>query len=255
MHLDYDTDDGAGWRARLGLIVLQGDETLESEFRRFLDVDGVALYVTRVPSGLEVNNESLAAMADHIPAAARLLPPATELDVVGYACTSGATVIGTDEVARLIRGARPTHDAGSFANAAITDPLTAVVAACRTLGAARIGFVTPYVADVSYSMRTVLEGQGLEIAGFGSFEQGEERIVARIAPASIHAAILQVGRAAPCDAVFVSCTNARTLDILDAAESDLGLPVVSSNQALAWHMLRSAGIDDPRPDLGRLFRA
>ena len=253
MHLDYQTDEGAGWRARLGLIVLQPDETIEPEFRRFLDVDGVALYVTRVPSALEVSGESLAAMAAHVPTAARLLPRAP-FDVVGYACTSGATIIGPGEVARLIGGARPTDDPGSFANAAITNPLTAVIAACRALGANRIGFVTPYVPEVSAAMRDALEAQGLAIAGFGSFEQAEERIVARIAPASIQAAALEVGRSAPCDAVFVSCTNARTLEILEAAEADLGVPVISSNQALAWHMLRSAGITDPLAGLGTLFR-
>ena len=36
-------------------------------------------------------------------------------------------------------------------------------------------------------------------------------------------------------------------------EAELGRPVTSSNQALAGHCLRLAGIDDKRPELGRLF--
>jgi len=38
-----------------------------------------------------------------------------------------------------------------------------------------------------------------------------------------------------------------------AIESELGIPVTSSNHALAWHCLRLAGVDDKLPALGRLF--
>lgn len=255
MRLPYRTDGGAATRARLGLIVLHVDETIETEFRRLVDLEGVAVHWTRVPSGTELTEETLAAMAAEIPAAARLLPPAATLDVVGYACTSGATIIGPENVARSIREARPRIDPGSFAGTAITDPLTAVKAACRTLGVRRPGFVTPYVPSVSAALRAALEADGLTIAAFGSFEQSEERMVARITPASIHDAILRIGRSADCDAVFVSCTNARTLEILESAERELGVPVISSNQALAWHMLRLAGIPDRRPGYGILLKS
>ena len=46
----------------------------------------------------------------------------------------------------------------------------------------------------------------------------------------------------------------RTLDIIDGLERQLGGPVVSSNQALAWHMARLAGAPVARSAPGRLFR-
>jgi len=55
------------------------------------------------------------------------------------------------------------------------------------------------------------------------------------------------------EAVFVSCTLVRLLDAVCGIEAECGLPVTSSNHALAWHCLRLAGIDEKRPDLGRLF--
>jgi len=252
MKLAYDMDNGSARRARLGLMVLHVDETIETEFRRLVDMDGVAVHVTRVRSGAEVTAETLQDMAARIPEAARLLPPSAALDVVGYACTSGATIIGPDHVAQSIRAARPADDPGSFARTRITDPLTAARAACRALGVRRLGFVSPYIASVSAALRTALEAEGLEIAAFGSFEQAEERAVARIAPASIRAAVLRVGRSASCDAVFVSCTNARTLGVIEETERELGVPVLSSNQVLAWHMLRLAGIDDGPAAAGAL---
>ena len=53
--------------------------------------------------------------------------------------------------------------------------------------------------------------------------------------------------------MFVSCTSLRLVEAVAGIEAELGKPVTSSNHALAWHCLRLAGIDDPRPELGALF--
>ena len=54
-------------------------------------------------------------------------------------------------------------------------------------------------------------------------------------------------------AVFVSCTSLRTFGIVADLEAELGGPVVSSNQALAWHLHRLAGVQDALPGFGTLF--
>lgn len=243
--LEFASSDPIGHRATLGLIVLQADETIEPEFHRLVREPGVALYTTRIPSGRNVTPETLRAMAEALPVAASLFPGSLAFDVIGYACTSGATFIGSETVARKIRSAVATDN--------VTDPLKAVIAACGALGVRHLGFVTPYVMEVSGAMRAALEEQGLEITAFGSFEQAEENTVARIDPRSVLDAALRVGSAAACDAVFISCTNLRTLDIIATAEAQLGKPVITSNQALAWHMLRSAGIDGPGTEFGTLM--
>jgi len=247
MRLDFETDDGWGRRATLGLIVLQADETIEPELRTLTGHDGVVLYHSRIPSDPDVTPETLARMEAQIPASTRLLPEGLDFDVIGYGCTSGATIIGAEKVSRAINSVKP----GTIT----TDPLTAVKAALKSLGTRRIGFLTPYVAEVSQAMRENLEASGLEIAAFGSYEQSEEQLVARIAPESVLRSILKVGGSADCDAIFASCTNLRTLKVLEAAEAALGKPVIASNQALAWHMLRLAGINDTPAGLGRLFQA
>ncbi len=245
MKLDFQTDGGIGTRANLGVIVLETDETLEREFARMLARPGVALYHSRIAMVPEIRPDTLARMEQDLPASARLLPPSLDFDAIGFGCTSASTVIGSDKVAEAIRTACPA--------ARVSDPLAAVIAAGRALGVKRLGFVTPYVAEVSARMRQKLEEAGFAIAGFGSFEEGNDRVVARITEASIMAAIDAVAAQAPCDAVFVSCTNLRCLDIIPQAEARVGVPVISSNQALGWHMLRMAGIDDTCPEFGKLF--
>lgn len=252
IELDFATDGGSGSRARLGLIALQTDETVEDEIFRLVNADGVVLHVTRIPSEAEVVPDTLAGMAERLPAAADLLPH-VDFGAVGYGCTSAATIIGPDRVAELVRSARPGTEAGSFANTPITEPLSAVRAACKALGIRRLGFVSPYEPRVTTVMREALTDGGLTVTATGSFGESDEYRVARISTQSVYDAILQVGREAECDGVFASCTNLRTLPILEAAEQALGLPVISSNQALAWHMLRSAGVTDSLPGRGRLL--
>lgn len=245
MKLPFDADDGIGTRATLGVVVLETDETLEPEFARMMDLDDVALYHSRIPMVAEVRPDTLAKMEADLPASVRLFPPGLDFDVIGYGCTSASTVIGSENVAQAVQTVCP--------NAKVTDPLAAIIAAGRSLGAQRLGFITPYIPDVSLRMRQKLEDAGFQIAAFGSFEEGNDRVVARITEAAITKAAVQIAETSPCDAIVISCTNLRCLKIIPEIEDKTGVPVVSSNLALAWHMLRLADIDDKRPELGRLF--
>lgn len=243
--LPYATDAGWSERAALGLIVLQVDETIEQEFPALVDGAGARVYHARIPSGDDLTAETIARMAHDLPAAVRLLPPAVDFAAVGYACTSGAAVLGEDRVAALIGEARP--------GVPVTTPLTALRAACAALGVRRLGLLSPYIAEVSDALRRRLEDAGIAVAAFASFDQREERVVARIAPASVLDAALAVGAEAESDAIFVSCTNLRVAGVVAEAEARLGKPLLFSNQVLAWHMLRLGGVDDPLPGRGALF--
>ena len=55
------------------------------------------------------------------------------------------------------------------------------------------------------------------------------------------------------DGVFLSCTNLRTLEVISPLEAETGLPLLSSNTGLAWHMLRLAGLADAPAGYGELF--
>ncbi len=246
MHLSYEIDQETTRLPRLGLLVLQEDDTIEGDFRRLLPIDGMQLFHSRLPSPAEITSDTLPQMETALPTAAALLPDAAPIDVIGYACTSGAAALGEATVERLVTAEHP--------GAKVTTPLTALKAACGALGVTRLGLVSPYVADVSQSLIDALERDGIVISAFGSFNQKEDRLVARIARASILAAILEIGDGNDCEAVFASCTNLRAVDVLREAEARLGKPVLASNQVLAWHMSRLAGIADESPQLGALSR-
>ncbi len=246
MKLGFETDNGIGTRATLGAIILSTDETFEPELAQMTGaLDHVALYHSRIPMVTEVREHTLAQMEADMPASAALLPLALDFDVIGYGCTSASSVIGSEAVEKAIRSV--------FPETRVTNPLAAIIAAGQRLGLRRIGFVTPYLPEVSARMRTRLEEAGFEIAGFGSFEEGDDSVVARISEASIEAAALRMAETSDCDGIVISCTNLRCLNVIGRVEEKTGIPVLSSNQALGWHMLRLAGVQEPLTGMGRLF--
>lgn len=242
MRLSYELDPSP--RAQLGMIVLQADETLESDLRRLLPPDA-DLLVSRVPSGETVTSETLRAMEGELTGAAALLPRGAGFRAIGYGCTSGAAEIGPARVAELVRAGVATPE--------VTEPVSALVAACRDLGITKIGMISPYVASVSKRLRDVLERGGVETVAFASFEEPLEANVVRISERSIIAAGLEMGRRDDCEAVFLSCTNLRTLDVIAGLEAEIGKPVLASNQVLGWHLCRLAGLGASEDAPGQLF--
>jgi maleate isomerase len=244
--LDAETEAGIGARARVGLIVLRTDQTIEYEARAIMArLDGVALYQARIFNDFEIKRETLMAMLPLIPGAAALLPAAWSFDAIGFGCTSAAMLMGDAAIADAV--------ASVHAGAKVSNPVLACIKAMEALEARRIAVVTPYSKAVNEAIAGGLEARGLSISAFVSFEEPDDNRVARISPHSISAAVSKAAGLAPCDAVFISCTSLRAVAAMGAMEVMAGKPVTSSNHALLWHLLRLAGINDRLPDFGRLF--
>lgn len=244
-HLPFRLDDGIGERASIGVVVLATDQTLEHEFRRLLALPGVAFYESRILNDAAIRRENLQAMEARLSEAAGLILPGVPLDVIAFGCTSGSMVIGEERVFERIREARP--------GVACTTPITATFAALDALGTRRVALLTPYRDDINHFIRGYMEERAIAVPVMGSFNEEDDLKAARIDIASIRHAALDLGRSEAVDAVFVCCTSLRLVDAIDDIERELGKPVTSSNHAMAWHCLRLAGVDDARPECGRLF--
>ena len=245
-NMPYVMDAGFGERARIGLIVLSTDLAVEPEFHMMMDLPGVAFYESRLYCAPNITPDTLKAMEGEITAAARLILPGHPLDVVAYGCTSGAMMIGPENVHARIREVRP--------DVVCTTPMEATVAAFKALDTRNICLITPYAHEINLIMRRFLLDQGYEVPVMGSWNEPEDPKVGRISPSSIREAVLELGSADMVDTVFVSCTNMRVAGIVQDLEAELGKPVVSSNLAFGWHCLRLAGVDDEQPRFGTLFQ-
>ncbi len=246
-HMAHGLDEGISARARLGLIVLATDYTIEWEWRQIMaGLAGVGLYHARIPNSSQITPETLRAMEGQIAATARLLLPGSPFEVVAYGCTSASMVIGEEKVMDLIREVRP--------EAKTTTPVTAARAAFQALGMRRIALLTPYIQEINDMMRGYFEGRGVPVPVMGSYNIIDDIAVARLSAESLKSAALELGRHDSVDGVFVACTSIRLANVVEELEQALGKPVTSSNHAMAWHTLRLAGIGESIPGYGRLFR-
>lgn len=243
--LPYELSAGIGHAAKIGMLVLSSDYTIDYEFRQVFTDDTIGLYQTRVENSPKVTPQTLAAMEDKIPAALKTILPGEPLDVVAYGCTSATTVLGEqtvfDRIAEVHPAAKPTT------------PITAAFAAFRALSAKRIAVLTPYRSDVNKVLRQYILDAGFEVPVFGSFNQELDPLVARIDLPSLERAIVKLTAQAEVDMVFVSCTSIRMLEAVSKIEALTNLPVTTSNHAMAWHCLRLAGSNKELTQFGSLF--
>lgn len=212
----------------IGMIVLQTDETLETDLRRSFTPEECDILVARIASETEVSRDSLSAMEGRLTQTAALFPAGLSLNAVGYGCTSATSVIGPEKVHDLIRAGCDCRT--------ITEPVTALLHACSKRGISRIAFLSPYVESVSARLREVLAEGGLASPVFGSFDEAEEAKVARIDEQSLFDAAVELATASSVEGIFLSCTNLKTLDVLPRIEAATGKPALSSNSALIEHL-------------------
>ncbi len=245
----------SGRHKKLGLIVPSLNSVMEYEIQRMAR-GAISLHTMRVSahwngtSATVGTKENLLWMDSQVPEVAKLLAHAA-VDVICYGCTGGGVIdgIGADE--RLCSAVQKA----TGIRATVT--IRSVTAALRELGARTISVASPYEAWLNESLRTFLEASGFEVAailGFGgatnrkiSFEEA-----ARISAEDVAELAIRVDRP-ECDAIFISCTNFPTLEVVQSLEAKLGKPVITSTTASMWEMLRMVG--DPReiPGAGRLF--
>lgn len=244
-NLAFTTDEGIGSKARIGLVVLATDFTIEHEFRQIFSSPDLGLFTARIKNETAITPQTLSDMEKRISQTVDLILPGENLDVVCYGCTSASMVIGDDKVFARIRESQP--------NAKCTTPASAAVEAFKAMNAKRIAVLTPYREDVNLAVKNYLEQAGFEISVFGSFNEENDPTVARIDSKSISDAITYLKDKADVDMVFVSCTNVRLMDDVCNIEKATGVPVTSSNHAMAWHAMRLAGNNEILPQWGRLW--
>jgi maleate isomerase len=214
-------------------VVTPFDFALDRELWRWVP-DDITLHVTRMPyAPLHATLE----MAVHISEPALVAQGFDDVRavsplVMAYACTSGSFIGGLAGEAALVSA---MTDAG--AAAAVTTS-GALLEALRHLELSRIATVTPYVADLTVGLGTYLREAGIEViaaAGLGLTSD------IWTVPYDVTAGLVRETDTAEAQAVFISCTNLPTYDLIAPLERELGKPVLTANQVTMWSALRVVG--------------
>lgn len=232
-----------GWRARIGLILPSTNTTMEPDFYR-MALPGVSTHSARVMNERAGTLEVLTRMEEQTESAAALLATAA-VDVLVWGCTSGSFIHGPAFNRQTIEKLERRTGIPAITTA------QAMVEALRVLGCRRISVVTPYVEKTNHLLREFLRAHAIEILRLETFDMLDQFEHAAIEPWEIY----RKARAAfvrEADGLFIACTQLRTLDILEALEGDLGIPVTAANPASFWLALRRTGLRERISGIGRL---
>jgi maleate isomerase len=234
-----------GARGMLGLIVPSNNSVVLPEFYSVLP-QGVTACETRMRVEGVLTIEAVRKMIDDAQAAAELLRQ-TSVDFICYCCMASTIVQGWQWERQLLESFSAKAPKGiASANSALKDALIEI-------GAKRLALVTPYPESLNALLGEFFAAGGFEIKTVAGIAVHEVAAVRALAPERIRAAACSLDRK-NVDALCLLATDMHTFSIIDAIEHDLGMPVLSSNQALLWAGLRALGIDDPVEGVGRLLR-
>lgn len=202
--------------AHVGLLVPWANTTVEAEMPRLGGDSTVFHYARLVPQGrtTAVDDDFLSGLRDAAPGAVAQLA-ALPLQCTFMACTSaGFTASG------------PTGADTAF---------DAVVATLTELQVSRIALATPYPRELTAREAEAFHGQGFHVAAHACLDQADG--YAEVSEAEVRALIrgLAPTTMADAQALVLSCTNWPTLGLLAELEGVLGVPVLSSNAAMACH--------------------
>lgn len=241
--IETEFDAGRHYRAKIGYVLLATEQTVQDDVMK-LRPDGVGIHFARAAIPDSITNERLAAQVDLLADCASTLLPDGSLDVICYACTSGSLVIGEERVHEELNKGAP--------NAKATSLIRGVIRALQQVRAQKIVVATPYLDEINTREVEYLENAGFEVLSISGLNLEKDSDMVCVSPDFIARFAKSIDRS-DADAIFISCGALRTLDIIGQIESELGKPVIGSNQAMIWDTLRLAGIDDRIGGYGQLL--
>ena len=230
--------------ARIGVITLSTDFTIEQDFRKICHNLPIDIFFNRIPFINPLNHENYLKMAEHLPEVSEQILPGQKIDVIAYGCTSGTIAIGEEHISNQVQKSKPETK--------VTTPITAALKAFKKLNLKNIAVLTPYPKDVNVTVFDYLSRNNLRINSFNSFNLNYDSEIAQVSLESLKDNIAKINLD-NVDGLFVSCTALKIVDILDEIEKKFNTTVISSNQAIIWDCLQLLGMNEKVLGYGKLF--
>lgn len=248
--LDRKTVSQSRGVARIGVLVPFTNTNLEPDMS-LLRPDGVSMHFARLggydQDAIPDADQMAGLGASDLEGPLELLL-GVRPDVILYGCTSATLTHGSafdrDLAARVQEqsGAETVTAAG------------ALVSALQALGVKRVAFASPYVPAINDKAISFLQENAITTMSRADVEdvldnygQGE------MAPDAVHALGLRAD-CAEAEALVLSCTDMRSVEVIDRLEQTLGKPVVCSNQAMIHATEKALGLNTSREGYGRLLQ-
>lgn len=201
-------------KRRIGLILPSVNIRMEPELNRCKELLEFNFYSTRVMLD-NTTEETLKAMESDLQRAAQMIATVFPEAVI-YGCTSGSFIQGNDGNSNIV------NIIGKYCKCPIITASWAMINSIKSLGAKKITLVTPYTDDINEAEKVFFESNGISIAAMRGL---------KIIPAE--------KLRTQSEAVFISCTNVEGFHICEKLEKKIKKPVISSNIACLWALLKA----------------
>jgi maleate isomerase len=175
-------------------------------------------------------------------------------EIILYACLVALMAGGPGEHNR-VESAVAEQLATGGSEALVRSSAGALVEALQALEAQRVALVMPYMRPLALQVVEYLEAEGFSVSGWRALEVADNFEVGCI-PGD---RIMEAARSLDLDGVdalvLSCCVQMPSMPLIDAAEEEFGVPVLSAATAGAYSLLRALGLPVDLPGAGSLLRA
>lgn len=239
---------------KVGLVVPSSNVTVEKEMPQLLN---------RHPEATFSFHSSRMRMHQVSPAQLRAMNAQRERcilelgdaspDAILYACLVALMIGGPGEHERVESGVAEQLATGG-SDAVVRSSAGALVEALSGIEAKRIAVVTPYMIPLAEQVMAYLEAYGFEVTGWKALEVADNADVGCIPGDRIMEAARGLDLTNVDALVLSACVQMPSLDLVQAAEDEFGVPVVTAATAGAYSLLKSLQLPINIPGAGSLLQ-
>jgi maleate isomerase len=201
-----------------------------------------------------VNVKECSKLSARLPEPAGLLTEGMSSSLLGnhsaiaFACTAGSLIGGPGWDKKEIE-AMQSNSKGI----PCTTTATAAEEAMKFMGLKKIVIAGPYIDEVNQRFQEFYEASGFKVLKVAGLQIEDLYEMGATKPSQAYQIALKAV-VPETEGIFIACTNFRCSDVIEEIERDTGKPVVTANQATAWHLMKLLHINDPVEGYGQLLR-
>lgn len=208
--------------AHVALIVPASNTVMEPDFHRALG-DSVTVSTWRIHLDNVTREAEERMLSEELPRCLGHLAP-TRPALVVFGCTSAGALDGLHHDVGIRRRI------GAATGGEVVTVVSSMISEFDALGVRRVALFTPYAPELTESIVGCVNEAGYEVVRSVGMGIVDNREIGAVDPDAIRSFVREGMEGLEADAVFLSCTNWRSLEAIGPLTEELGVPVLTSNK-------------------------
>lgn len=236
---------------KLGILVPAQNDAIEPEMWKMAP-EGITVHAERLMFSMpeataEVILSFFGEIRQDVSRAAKTIAK-VHPDVINFGCTSGSFYKGIEHDKEIIKSIEVETGIPAVTTS------TAVIEGLKELDLKRVCLISPYHESINEMAKEFLGANGIEVTTMKGLGLSPSEFDYVKQPFDIAYEMAKSTYDGRCDGIFCSCTQFKVVGIIEKFERDFGKPMVTSNQASMWLMLKKAAYGKPVSGFGELLR-